>query len=121
MFVSAGKISWIYTWIYIVASILVIFINSLIFPSELISERGHTVAVGGPYSYIRHPGYLGMMVYLLSTPVILGSLWGLIPAILTIILFIIRTTFEDKTLKKKLEGYKEYAKKVESRLIPGVW
>jgi len=84
-------------------------------------DRGHTVASGGPYCYIRHPGYLGMIIYHLSTPIILGSLWALIPASLTVTLFIIRTLLEDNTLKNKLEGYKEYAERVEYRLMPGVW
>jgi protein-S-isoprenylcysteine O-methyltransferase Ste14 len=84
-------------------------------------DRGHTVSSGGPYRYIRHPGYLGIIIYLLSTPIILGSILALIPAIVTAILFIIRTSFEDNTLKNKLEGYKEYAEKVKYRLISGVW
>jgi protein-S-isoprenylcysteine O-methyltransferase Ste14 len=84
-------------------------------------DRGHTVSSGGPYRYIRHPGYLGMIIYLLSTPMILGSFWALIPAVMTVVLFIIRTSFEDNTLKNKLEGYKEYAERVKYRLISGVW
>ena len=84
-------------------------------------DRGHTVSSGGPYRYIRHPGYLGMIIFLLSTPIILGSFWALIPAIMTVILFIIRTSFEDNTLKNKLEGYKEYAERVKYRLITGIW
>ena len=84
-------------------------------------DRGHTVSSGGPYRYIRHPGYLGMIIFLLSTPVILGSFWALIPAIMTVILFIIRTSFEDNTLKNKLEGYKEYSERVKYRLISGIW
>jgi protein-S-isoprenylcysteine O-methyltransferase Ste14 len=85
------------------------------------NDRGHTVSSGGPYRVIHHPGYLGMMVYLFSTPVILGSLWALITVLMTIILFIIRTSFEDNTLKKKLKGYNEYSEKVQYRLIYDVW
>lgn len=84
-------------------------------------ERGHKVSNTGPYALIRHPGYLGMMVYHLATPIILGSIWALIPAFLTVVLFIIRTILEDRTLKAKLEGYKEYAERVKYRLIPGLW
>jgi protein-S-isoprenylcysteine O-methyltransferase Ste14 len=84
-------------------------------------DRGHTVSSGGPYGYIRHPGYLGMIIFLLSTPILLGSFWALIPAVLTVILFTVRTSFEDDTLKNKLEGYKEYADRVKNRLIPGIW
>jgi protein-S-isoprenylcysteine O-methyltransferase Ste14 len=201
LLVSAGKIDWIYAWVYITSSLLVIIINAFIFPTELISERGrkkeniekwdrlisglitfpwlalyivsgldirfglslelaswihitglvifalgnafvswamisniyfstvvriqydrgHTVSIGGPYRFMRHPGYVGMIIYLLASPIILGSIWALIPASLAVILFIIRTAFEDNTLKNKLEGYKEYAEKVKYRLIPGIW
>jgi protein-S-isoprenylcysteine O-methyltransferase Ste14 len=84
-------------------------------------DRGHSVCSGGPYRYIRHPGYLGMIIFILSTPILLGSFWALIPAVMTVILFIIRTSFEDNTLKNKLDGYKGYADRVKYRLITGVW
>jgi protein-S-isoprenylcysteine O-methyltransferase Ste14 len=84
-------------------------------------ERGHTVVTGGPYQYIRHPGYAGGVVSNLATPVMLGSLWALIPAVLTGCLLVVRTALEDKTLKNELIGYKEYARQVRYRLLPGVW
>lgn len=84
-------------------------------------ERGHTVVTGGPYQYIRHPGYAGGVVSDLATPVMLGSLWALIPAVLTGCLIVVRTALEDKTLKNELNGYKEYAWQVRYRLLPGVW
>lgn len=201
LLVASGKIDWIYAWILIAASLLVIIINAFIFPPDLISERGrkkenvekwdrlisglimipwlalyivagldirfgwspefalwihlaglvffilgnafvswamlsntyfstavriqydrgHAVSSGGPYRYMRHPGYLGMMVYILSTVLILGSIWALLPASLTVILFMIRTAFEDTTLQNKLEGYTEYAARVKYRLLPGIW
>jgi protein-S-isoprenylcysteine O-methyltransferase Ste14 len=201
LFVAAGRLEWIYAWVYIIASVAVIIINSFILKRELISERGrkkenieswdrtiqgliiifwivlflvsgldiryewspgsalwvhiaglivffagnaivswsmisnnyfstavriqydrdHAVSNGGPYGYMRHPGYLGISLYNLSTPLILGSFWALLPAGILVILFIIRTILEDSTLKLKLEGYKEYADKVKFRLIPFVW
>jgi protein-S-isoprenylcysteine O-methyltransferase Ste14 len=51
----------------------------------------------------------------------LGSLWALIPAALVSVILVVRTVFEDRTLQEELEGYKEYAKRVRYRLIPGVW
>jgi protein-S-isoprenylcysteine O-methyltransferase Ste14 len=84
-------------------------------------ERGHTVVTGGPYQYIRHPGYAGGVMSDLATPVMLGSLWALIPAVLTGCLLVVRTALEDKTLKNELIGYKEYARQVRYRLLPGVW
>lgn len=84
-------------------------------------ERGHRVSMEGPYKYVRHPGYLGGLLFTVTTPLILGSFWALIPTGLTIILMIIRTVLEDRTLEAELEGYREYKKKVRFRLLPYVW
>jgi protein-S-isoprenylcysteine O-methyltransferase Ste14 len=84
-------------------------------------ERGHTVATGGPYRYVRHPGYAGSILFQVATPLILGSVWALIPAGLTVCLTIVRTVLEDRTLLEELDGYKEYAGRVRYRLLPGVW
>jgi protein-S-isoprenylcysteine O-methyltransferase Ste14 len=84
-------------------------------------ERGHQVCTTGPYQYVRHPMYVGVIIFLFCFPLALGSLYALIPAFVTVILFFIRTALEDKTLHNELPGYKEYAEKVRYRLIPGVW
>jgi protein-S-isoprenylcysteine O-methyltransferase Ste14 len=85
------------------------------------SERGHTVQTGGPYRVVRHPGYLGIIIYLCGLPVFLESFWSYIPAIIIILLTTLRTALEDGTLKKELVGYTEYAGRVRFRLVPGVW
>lgn len=84
-------------------------------------DRSHTVASGGPYRYVRHPGYVGYIISWLATSLALGSLWALIPAGLVIGLFVIRTALEDKTLVEELDGYREYAAQVRYRLLPGIW
>jgi protein-S-isoprenylcysteine O-methyltransferase Ste14 len=84
-------------------------------------DRAHAVATGGPYRYVRHPGYVGYSVSILGTPVIIGSLWGLIPAVLTACLLVVRTALEDRTLLEELAGYQDYARQVRYRLVPGVW
>ncbi len=83
-------------------------------------ERGHTVVSGGPYQYVRHPGYAGIIVNAIFTPMLLGSLWAFIPALLSASLFVVRTGL-DHTLQQELEGYKEYSQKVRYRLLPGIW
>ena len=85
------------------------------------SERGHAIVTTGPYRYLRHPGYLGM---LLGYPVIalaIGSWWTLIPGALCVLIVLRRTMLEDAYLLEHLPGYREYAAAVPSRLIPGVW
>jgi len=84
-------------------------------------DRGHTVATGGPYRYVRHPGYVGWIIICLATPLALGSLWALIPAVLAVGLTVVRTALEDRTLRAELPGYEEYAQQVRYRLLPGVW
>ncbi len=84
-------------------------------------ERGQTVAKNGPYRFVRHPGYLGAIVFELLIPVLLGSWWAAIPSGLCAILLIIRTALEDRTLQKELAGYTEYVRQVHYRLIPGIW
>ena len=85
------------------------------------SERGHYVIDTGPYGIVRHPGYVGMLAWLFSFPLLLTSTWALLPTVLAMISLVIRTVLEDRTLHKKLPGYAEYAARVRSRLIPGVW
>jgi protein-S-isoprenylcysteine O-methyltransferase Ste14 len=89
--------------------------------ARLQPERGHTVATGGPYKIVRHPGYLGASVFNLFTPLMLGSMWGLIPSAITAILFAVRTSFEDKMLQAELAGYQAYTKQTRYRLIPFIW
>jgi protein-S-isoprenylcysteine O-methyltransferase Ste14 len=88
---------------------------------EIQEDRGHRVITTGPYRFVRHPMYLGSIGYIISIPLALGSLYALIPSALCVILLIVRTRFEDKTLHSELEGYPEYAKKTRSRLFPGIW
>ena len=84
-------------------------------------ERGHTVISDGPYRYVRHPGYLGQMIFSLASALALGSLWALIPGCLFAALLVVRTALEDRTLQDELEGYKAYAWQVPYRLIPYLW
>ena len=84
-------------------------------------DRGHTVATGGPYQYVRHPGYVGYITSWLATSLTLGSLWALFPAGLTMCLMVVRTALEDRTLLEELDGYQDYAGRVRYRLLPGVW
>lgn len=84
-------------------------------------NRGHKVCTTGPYKYIRHPMYVCVILFILCFPLALGSFYALIPGSIIAILFMLRTSLEDKTLHKELPGYREYAKKVRYKLMPGVW
>jgi len=84
-------------------------------------DRGQTVCKCGPYQFVRHPGYLGGLLYSVATPLLLGSFWGLIPTLISLISLFIRTYLEDKTLLEELKGYKDYTEEVRYRILPGIW
>ena len=84
-------------------------------------ERGHRVASGGPYAFVRHPGYAGPMAGHLLLPLALGSLWGIVPAALGCACLALRIGWEERVLREELSGYTEYAQQVRWRLVPGLW
>ena len=84
-------------------------------------ERGQTVCRTGPYHYVRHLGYAGILIQSLGIPVLLGSWWALIPGIAAMALMVIRIVFEDRLLRAELAGYQAYAQDVRFRHVPGIW
>lgn len=84
-------------------------------------EWGQTVCAGGPYRFVRHPGYVGAIIQSLTTPFLLGSLWALIPGGIAALLMIACTVLEDSMLRAELDGYEDYARRVRYRLLPGLW
>jgi len=85
------------------------------------TDRGHKVITDGPYRFVRHPGYVALILGALSASFILGSGYSLIPGGLGIIAVVVRTFLEDRTLHEELNGYREYASRVRWRLVPGIW
>ncbi len=84
-------------------------------------DRNQTVCTDGPYRFVRHPGYLGGIIFTIGTPLMLGSFWGLLPAAVTIPFIFARTYLEDATLQQELPGYVLYITKVKYRLFPFLW
>jgi protein-S-isoprenylcysteine O-methyltransferase Ste14 len=84
-------------------------------------ERGHVAITKGPYRFVRHPMYVGVILGAFAVPLVLGSAWAFVPAFVTAILFVVRTALEDRTLRSELPGYDDYAQHTRYRLLPGVW
>lgn len=92
------------------------------FASRIIEvQEDQQVISSGPYSLVRHPFYLGVILFTGSIPLALGSFLGYIPWIIFALLFVYRIKVEEAFLTKELKGYKEYRKKVPKRLIPLIW
>jgi protein-S-isoprenylcysteine O-methyltransferase Ste14 len=85
------------------------------------SERHQRVIDSGPYGFVRHPGYSAAVAMFLGISLALASWWGLVPAAIASILLAVRTAWEDRLLHDKLPGYRDYAARVQARLVPGIW
>jgi protein-S-isoprenylcysteine O-methyltransferase Ste14 len=83
--------------------------------------EGQKVVSTGPYAIVRHPMYASAMLYLVGTPLALGSFWGFLPLAAMIPFLIGRLHDEESLLAGNLPGYTEYQKKVRHRLIPFIW
>jgi protein-S-isoprenylcysteine O-methyltransferase Ste14 len=80
-------------------------------------ERGHQVVSTGPYAYVRHPMYAGVLFYMIGTPLLLGSWWGLAGSALIIALVGVRAVLEERTLMADAG----YAPRVRYGLMPYLW
>lgn len=85
------------------------------------TDRGHYVIDAGPYARVRHPGYVGMLLATALMPVAFGSWWAFVPGSLMVGFTLRRVWCEDRFLQAHLPGYREYAGRVRSRLLPGIW
>lgn len=113
----AGILLFIIGWVFFIWAMA----SNPFFSESVRIQENHQVVQRGPYRLVRHPGYFGNLIGCIGQPLLFGSWWAFIPAILTILAFAIRTELEDKTLQKELDGYSDYVKQVRHRLIPGIW
>jgi len=88
---------------------------------KLQKDRGHKVVTSGPYAYVRHPMYTGVILFLLGTPLLLGSWWGLCVSAFLILMLGFRAVMEERMLTAELDGYADYAAGVRYRLVPLLW
>jgi len=103
-------------------AVLFLAIRENAFASRIVElQKGQKVVSTGPYAVVRHPMYTAFGVMVVGIALALGSLYALLPALLTVAGLAARTALEDRELQKSLQGYKEYTKKTRYRLLPGVW
>jgi len=85
------------------------------------TERGQRVVDTGVYSIVRHPMYLGASLAFMGGAMVLGSISGLLLALVLFALLVVRISIEENLLVRDLDGYKEYLQRVRYRLVPHVW
>ncbi|MGB8311357.1 MAG: isoprenylcysteine carboxylmethyltransferase family protein [Halobacteriota archaeon] len=84
-------------------------------------DRGQTVVSTGPYRYVRHPMYIGMLLFCLGSALLLESWIGVLLGLLHEGMLATRALREERVLQKGLKGYDAYMAQVRYRLIPHVW
>jgi protein-S-isoprenylcysteine O-methyltransferase Ste14 len=84
-------------------------------------ETGQPVVSTGAYAIVRHPLYSGALLFLLFTPLALGSCWTLLVLIPVIPVLAWRLLDEERFLQQNLPGYAEYCRATRFRLIPWIW
>jgi len=117
-------------WVTVAADLLVLLGYAMIFrvyrenqyTSRTVQvEQGQQVISTGPYATVRHPMYVGVLVFYLASPIALGSWWAFLPAAVIAPILVVRIFNEERVLERDLPGYKEYKQKVHYRLLPGIW
>lgn len=118
------------TYVVIVADIAVLIGYSIIilvfkentYASRVVEvSKNQTVISTGPYSIVRHPMYLGVLIMFSVTPLALGSYWAIIPFAALPAFLVLRILNEERLLSEQLPGYKEYCRRIRFRIIPFVW
>jgi len=84
-------------------------------------DRGQRLIDTGLYSLVRHPMYLGHLLFLLGLPLWLGTYLGSLMVPIVFLPVIARILVEERTLVEMLPGYAEYMERVPYRLIPFAW
>jgi protein-S-isoprenylcysteine O-methyltransferase Ste14 len=111
--------------LYLLSTALIMWVfreNSFAAPVVKVqAARHHRVVSSGPYAFVRHPMYSGIMLFFAGVPLLLGSWWGLAITPVFAVLFAIRARIEERALVEGLPGYADYAGRVRYRLIPGLW
>ena len=84
-------------------------------------KEGHELVRNGPYAWVRHPIYLGLIVASVGTALTIGSIWSYLAIALIVVSLLVRIITEDRMMREHFrEAHDEYASKTH-RLFPYVW
>ena len=134
MALDAGRLRWspLPVWLQPVGAVVLMGAFYLLFRTfrenaflspvvRMQKDRGQTVISTGPYHYVRHPMYAGLLLFVIGTSLLLGSGYGILVGMFFMALLARRSVLEERTLRNELPGYDAYMVSVRYRLIPYVW
>jgi protein-S-isoprenylcysteine O-methyltransferase Ste14 len=83
-------------------------------------QAGHELVTSGPYRFVRHPIYTGLLAAIFGAALVAGSVW-LFVFVSFLVMFVWRVKTEEKFMMHLFpQQYPEYKKRT-SALIPFVW
>jgi protein-S-isoprenylcysteine O-methyltransferase Ste14 len=85
------------------------------------TDRDQVVIDSGLYGRVRHPLYLGYILFLTGLGLWLGSVVSALVMPIIAAPIVARILIEEKTLRENLPGYAEYMTRVPYRLVPLAW
>jgi len=101
--------------------ILLVYRENTFTAATIEVAAGQKVIATGPYAVVRHPMYAGGVLYMLGTPLALGSYRGFLALAAVTPFLLWRLLDEERILTRDLPGYAEYRQRVRHRLVPMVW
>ncbi len=115
---------WIYAGLIIFVAAVVFRLFAIKMLGEFYSHRvrlkeEHQIIDSGPYNYIRHPAYTGMLLAHTGFVIFFFSIPSLV-ALSILYLFVIVRILVEEAMLLNLDGYEEYSKD-RKRLMPYVW
>jgi protein-S-isoprenylcysteine O-methyltransferase Ste14 len=112
-------------WVQVIGAVILLFSfreNSYLSTVVRIQEdRGHKVVSSGPYRYVRHPMYSAFIPFMVGTPLLLGSWYGVLLGLGFMVVLARRAVLEESTLREELQGYAYYMTQVKYRILPYIW
>lgn len=84
-------------------------------------DRGQTVCSTGPYAIVRHPAYSSALINCVGLCMVFPTAAVCVCAAVIAAILVVRTILEDNMLRAGLAGYRDYADKVQYRLIPFIF
>jgi protein-S-isoprenylcysteine O-methyltransferase Ste14 len=119
-------------WVQVIGAVILLFSFRLLFLTfrensylstvvRIQEDRGHKVVSSGPYRYVRHPMYSAFIPFMVGTPLLLGSWYGVLLGLGFMVVLARRAVLEESTLREELQGYAYYMTQVKYRILPYIW
>jgi protein-S-isoprenylcysteine O-methyltransferase Ste14 len=120
VWVTAGGV--VVMWLGLAIRVWAVLTLGQAFRTTVEVDAGQAVVQSGPYRWVRHPAYTGLLVLLAGLGLAMGNWLSLAAcAVLPVLAVLRRISVEEDELTRVLgDSYEAYRMRTR-RLVPGVW